>query len=47
MSSTEGLGNTLWNINLMEYITQMLTNKYTAKCKSVYENPRGIKKKTQ
>lgn len=44
MSSTKGLGNTLWNFTLMEYITQKLQTNILQNV-SVYEKPQGIKKK--
>jgi hypothetical protein len=35
MSRTEGTGNKLWNIGLMEYITQMLKAN-TLQCRKVF-----------
>lgn len=43
MSSTKGLGNTLWNINLMEFITDT-ANKYIAKFKCLQKASGGLKK---
>lgn len=43
MSSTKGMGNKLWNINLMEYITQALKTNILQNGKVCTKSLEGLK----
>ena len=45
MSSTKGMGNKLWNISLMEYITQTLKTNILQNGKVFTKSLKGLKKK--
>ena len=46
MSSTKGSGNKLWNINLMEYITQTLKTNLLQNGKVFTKSLKGQKNKS-